>query len=287
MSKWIPLTLVAALALFSGCKKNEPAKTEAQAPAVDTSAALPAPPELEPVDEMFPDSTPATDTAAKTAAKPAAKPVATTPTTTAAKPVAQPAAQTSAKPSAKPAAKPVAKSATPAAPASSAGLSEKGAYTLQVGIFNNERLANRTADKLKAQGFPAYVTHVQDPKPSMPGTYYRVRVGSFLTSQAARAYGQTNLAPAGVDFWADLKGRDTQAVQAAQPTVKPKSTTAPSSPTPAPTPVAPDESKPAAAAPTPTPAATPAATSTPTPVAPAQPAPAKQDTKPAASLPDW
>lgn len=256
MSKWIPLTMVAALALFSGCKKSEPPKTEAPAP--DTTAVLPAPPDLEPVDTLFPDSAAAADSVAKaTAAKPAKK--------------------------------------APASP--SAGLSAKGAYTLQVGIFNSERQAGRLADKLKAQGLPAYVARVQDPKPSMPGTYYRVRVGSFASSHAARAYGQANLAPAGIDFWADLKGRDTQPVHPVYkpktlppaPEAKPVEAMKPT-PAPAPTPASSTSSAtPAPAAPaTPTaPAAVPAPTPAPAAAPAPTPAPSAQDTKPAQSLPDW
>jgi cell division septation protein DedD len=275
--------MVAALALFAGCKKPGPAKAEL--PAVDTSAALPAPPELEPVDELFPDSAPAAAaTPDSTATKKPAKPA-----VTAAKPVAAPAPAPAATSAPKPLAQASARPASKAAPAATAvsspravtsGVSDKGAYTLQVGIFNNEKQANGTADKLKAQGFPAYVTRVQDPKPTMPGTYYRVRVGSFATSEAARAYGQANLAPAGVDFWADLKGHDTKSLQPAQPVAKAKPV-----PVAAPAP-APVQSAPAATSPAP--ATQPAPTPDPAP-APAAPAakPATQDTKPANTLPDW
>jgi 2-oxoglutarate dehydrogenase E2 component (dihydrolipoamide succinyltransferase) len=283
MSKWIPLTMVAALTLFAGCKKS--GQPKAEPPAVDTAAALPAPPELEPVDDLFADSMPAATAAPKADSVATKK---TTPTAApAVKPIPTPAATaTPAKPSPAPASvKPSSKAAPAATTASStnAGTSSNGAYTLQVGIFNNEKQANATAEKLKAQGFPAYVTRVQDPKPTMPGTYYRVRVGSFATSEAARAYGQANLAPAGVDFWADLKGHDSKPLQAAsQPVSKAKPVPAPA-PAPAPKPAQPAPAASSAAPATPAPAAepTPAPASTPT------PAPATQDTKPANTLPDW
>jgi len=164
---------------------------------------------------------------------------------------------------------------SPAAPARPVapdkGLAKNGAYTLQVGIFNSQKAAQKRVDALIAQGFPAYSAHVRDPKPDMPGDYFRVRIGSFATSAAAREYGATNLAPAGIDYWADLKGRDTQPVN----------------PTPA-APKAPVSSPKATPAPTPAPAATPApepaAPPAPTPEPP--PAPAG-DTAPAPKLPDW
>jgi hypothetical protein len=105
----------------------------------------------------------------------------------------------------------------------------------------------------------------------MSGTYYRVRVGSFASSRSARAYGEMNLAPAGIDYWADLKGRDTQPVH---PVYKPKVLP------PAPKPVAP-------AAATAVPTETQPAPTTPEPAAEPVPAPATQDTKPEQSLPDW
>ncbi len=229
MTRWIPLMMVAALALFSGCKKSEPAKV---APEADTAAVLPDPPELEPVDELFSEEAPAPEPEPE---KPAPK-------------------------------------IDP-----SAGLAPGGAYTLQVGIYNTERQASRAAEKLKAQGFPAYVARVQDPTPSLSGTFYRVRVGAFKTSAAARAYGKANLAPLGIDYWADLKGRDSQPVKQV---FKPKpAAPAPAAPASAPAPVEP-EPKPVMPEPKPVDTA-------PAPVAPPEPPAPAQDTRPASSLPDW
>ena len=193
--------LVLSLALLTGCKKEEAKKIE---PAPDTVATLPEPPELEPIEDAFPEAgvgEPATPskTTAKTEAK--AAPTASTAST---QTVSKAASSTPAAPAAKPAVQ-------PAAP--NQGIVKTGAYTLQIGIFNSEKQAKKRAGALVALGLPAYVTHVQDPKPTMPGSYYRVRVGSFASSQAAKGYGATNLTPAGIDFWADLKGRDTAPVQ--------------------------------------------------------------------------
>jgi hypothetical protein len=247
------MTLVLTLSLLTGCKKDEPKKAE---PAPDTASVLPEPPELEPIEDAFPEAgmdesgepaTPATSNKATSATKPSKETKATASTT------AKAASTTASKP------------AAPAAPAApTQGIVKNGAYTLQIGIFNSEKLAKKRADALIAQGLPAYVTRVQDPKPEMPGLYFRVRVGSFATSAAARAYGATNLTPAGIDFWADLKGRDSEPAPAAKTTV---------------------------AAPAPKPAPAPAAVETP-PAAtqtPAEPAKASTpgDTQPAPKLPDW
>jgi hypothetical protein len=245
------MTLVLTLSLLTGCKKDEPKKVE---PAPDTASVLPEPPELEPIEDAFPEAGMDEGSEPTTSAKPAA----TAKSSQASKPSkeAKPATTTTAKASTGTVAK-------PAAPTQ--GISKNGAYTLQIGIFNSEKLAKKRADALIAQGLPAYVTHVQDPKPEMPGLYYRVRVGSFATSAAAREYGATNLTPAGIDFWADLKGRDTQPVQQ---TYKPQPAAQKIAPAPAPAVV---ETPPAA---------------TQTPAEPAKPS-TPGDTQPAPKLPDW
>jgi hypothetical protein len=158
------------------------------------------------------------------------------------------------------------------------GLVPNGAYTLQVGIYNTERLALKRAEALKTQGIPAYVARVEDPTPALPGTYYRVRVGSFASSQSARDYGATYLAPAGIDFWADLKGRDSHPVKQVytpQPTV-PKTIPAPAPPAATATPT-----------PKPAPAATPMPPASEPPPAVPTPAPPVEDTTSAPTLPDW
>jgi hypothetical protein len=113
------------------------------------------------------------------------------------------------------------------------GLTPNGPYTLQIAIFQKEREANRVAESLKAVGIPAYVSAVLDPRPDLPGTYYRVRAGGFATTKGARAYGTANLTPLGRDFWVDLKGRDSEPVH---PVYKPRVLTTPT-PAPAPTPM--------------------------------------------------
>jgi hypothetical protein len=222
------LVVAASLALFSGCGKKSETKVE---PAPDTAMVLPEPPELEPIEEAFPDT------------------------------------------EQEPEAVPAQKAKNPGG-----GLAANGAYTLQVAIYNNERQATQLGEKLKKQGFPAYVTVVEDPTPALSGTYYRVRVGAFASSKAAREYGEANLKPEGIDFWADLKGRDTRPVKQV---FKPKA----APPTPAPAKAAP---APVTPAPAPTPMAAPKAVEPPPQPPPATPVPeAAQDTKPAPKLPDW
>lgn len=94
-----------------------------------------------------------------------------------------------------------------------------GYYTLQIRLLTEKSTATRLAEKLKALGIPAYVAEVVDPKPELPGTYYRVRAGSFATTAAAREYGRLNLTPLGHDFWVDLKARDSEPVH---PVYKPQ-----------------------------------------------------------------
>lgn len=224
MLKWIPLFLITAAVLLSGCNKKT--ETPAPEPVPDTTLALPELPELPELDPV-PEEV-----------------------------IVEPEFEAEAKPEPKP--------ADP-----KRGLTEGGAYTLQVGIYNTERQAKAFSEKLKKQGFPAYVARVQDPTPALQGTYYRVRVGAFATSKAARDYGAANLAPLDIPFWADLKGRDTTPVKEVY---KPRQVAPAPAPAPAPA---------AAPAPEPAPAAEPA------PAVEAAPAPAPAPAPAASDLPDW
>lgn len=234
-------TLMAVLTLMvSGCGKSEPVPADTSA---DTTVMLPEPPTLDSLEDAFLEGD--FDSA------PAPEPVI--------------------EPETKPA---------PAKPNPRQGIVKDGAYILQVGIFKSEAAARKRADALIAQGYPAYVSHVRDPKADMSGVYYRVRIGGFATATAARAYGKTNLAPVGIDYWADLKGRDTQPVA---PVYKPR----PATPTPAPTPPPAPTSTPAPQPP-PAPVAdtTPAPAPTPTPAPPPAPEPPPANDN-SSTLPDW
>jgi len=236
-SMTLPLAafLIAAALFSAGCSKSDSKKADQSA---DSAIVLPDPPELDSLEQGFPDEGDFSDDMSGEDPKPA-KPV---------KPVSP-----------------------------GKGVVKEGAYTLQVGIYSSEALARKRALALENQGFPAYVARVNNPKPDMQGTYYRVRVGSFASSADARAYGATNLAPAGVDFWADLKGRDTQPVQQV---FKPKTL-------PPPAPVAPAAPKPTAVAPKPTPPPAPAPAAPPAYEPPPAPPAPPADSAPAPKLPDW
>jgi hypothetical protein len=163
------------------------------------------------------------------------------------------------------------------------GLTPDGYYTLQIGLFQEKRSADRVVAQLNQVGIPAYVSFIVDPKPGMSGTYYRVRAGSFATTAAAREYGRLNLAPLGRDFWVDLKGRDSEPVH---PVYTPRAA-APAASAPATQPKIVEPAAPAAPAPVEQPKIVepPAPAPTPAPApAPVQEQPAKVDSP---SVQDW
>ncbi|MBF0431902.1 MAG: SPOR domain-containing protein [Fibrobacteria bacterium] len=95
------------------------------------------------------------------------------------------------------------------------GISPNGKYVIQLSIFKSRGPANALRDKLKAKGYPAYISDVQSPVPDMPGTHYRVRVGNFSTLEIARNFGEANFRPDGYDFWVDFKHRDSKGASSA------------------------------------------------------------------------
>jgi cell division protein FtsN len=60
----------------------------------------------------------------------------------------------------------------------------EGKYTVQVSSWRTRRRAEQDAQRFSAQGFNAYVQSAYIP--SMEGTWYRVRVGSYATSGEAK-----------------------------------------------------------------------------------------------------
>lgn len=92
-----------------------------------------------------------------------------------------------------------------------AGLSEDGAYVVQVCVFVSPAAAKRLAAKLSADGYPAYVAEVQNPKPELPGVCYRVRVGNFRSLRAARDAGEKIASDYDLAYWADMKSNDNVA----------------------------------------------------------------------------
>ena len=69
----------------------------------------------------------------------------------------------------------------------SAMLNPDHKYTIQVNSFQNRKVANRTVRFYKDKGYPAFV---REYSPSDITTFYRVRIGTFQSKDAAREYGQ-------------------------------------------------------------------------------------------------
>lgn len=93
-------------------------------------------------------------------------------------------------------------------PKPSTGFSENGRYVIQVSTVRTKAFAENLAAKLIDMGFPAYVAEVQNPKPELPGTYYRIRIGGFSTTVSAREFGESILKPEGYDYWVDNRAND-------------------------------------------------------------------------------
>jgi len=74
----------------------------------------------------------------------------------------------------------------------------QGEYTVQVGSFQDARLAARAASELRAVGYPAYTV-------ASPGKGVRVRIGYFRTSADAQRFGEMFKADQGLEFWVDRR----------------------------------------------------------------------------------
>ena len=75
-----------------------------------------------------------------------------------------------------------AKPATPKPPEATAS---NGAFTLQLGASPNREDAERQASRLREKGYAPYIVTAEVPG---KGTWYRVRMGSFPTKDAASRY---------------------------------------------------------------------------------------------------
>jgi len=80
---------------------------------------------------------------------------------------------------------PAAPAAAPAAAKPPAGTVPSGAFTLQLGASPNREDAERMVSRLREKGYAPYITTAEVPG---KGTYYRVRMGSFATREAATRY---------------------------------------------------------------------------------------------------
>ena len=90
---------------------------------------------------------------------------------------------------------------------------ENGRYVVQVSTLPSRSLAEATSTKLSAKGYPAYIAEVNNPTPSLSGTYYRVRIGGFSGISSARAFGTDFLVPDGYDFWVDNRSNDNVGIE--------------------------------------------------------------------------
>jgi len=186
----IASAVLAALTL-AGCPKKE-SPEDIEFAAQQAKKAAQAKKKVDVFDEFYVDDT--KKAAADSKTKGSAKGKAEAPAATAAAPA-------------------VAKQQSAPLPAASGSFSKNGRYVVQVNSTASEGEANRMAAKLKNLGYPAYVVSVQNPTPSLTGTYFRVRLGGFDSYSEAKAFAEGTLASAGYDYWVDRKANDNVGIQ--------------------------------------------------------------------------
>lgn len=79
--------------------------------------------------------------------------------------------------------------------------SADGKYTVQVSSWQTRRRAERDAQRFNAKGFNAYVQSAD--LPELGGTWYRVRVGNFMTRNEARAMAEQLAELLESGYWLD------------------------------------------------------------------------------------
>ena len=160
------------------------------APVTTATSASTAAPRPSPAPATVSAPTPAASAPAATAAKPGATARgAAVPVTTAATTEAKAEPEKKAAPARTPPADSVATRSTPAAahpaPKVPDATSATGAFTLQLGASPNRDDAERQASRLREKGYAPYIVTAEVPG---KGTWYRVRMGSFPTKDAATRY---------------------------------------------------------------------------------------------------
>lgn len=80
-------------------------------------------------------------------------------------------------------------------------MSADGKYTVQVSSWQTRRRAERDAQRFNAKGFSAYVQSAD--LPELGGTWYRVRVGNFMTRNEARAMAEQLAELLESGYWLD------------------------------------------------------------------------------------
>ncbi|MEW6145206.1 MAG: SPOR domain-containing protein [Thermodesulfobacteriota bacterium] len=64
----------------------------------------------------------------------------------------------------------------------------EGAYTVQIGSFQDQKQANSLASALQSKGYPVFIKSMTSPDNKI---WYRVRVGTFKDLETAKAYGES------------------------------------------------------------------------------------------------
>jgi len=90
----------------------------------------------------------------------------------------------------------------------SESLPVEGRYVVQLIAIPNKTVANNMAEKLKREGYQAYVMPVINPTPKLSGKHYRVRIGCFTDSTSAKNFALRELVPLGYEYWIDSKYSD-------------------------------------------------------------------------------
>ena len=160
------------------------------APVTTATSASTAAPRPSPAPATVSAPTPAASAPAATATKPGAQArAAAVPVTTVATTEAKPEPEKKAEPAKTAPAESVATRSTPAAahpaPKVPDATSATGAFTLQLGASPNRDDAERQASRLREKGYAPYIVTAEVPG---KGTWYRVRMGSFPTKDAATRY---------------------------------------------------------------------------------------------------
>lgn len=77
-----------------------------------------------------------------------------------------------------------------------------GEYTVQVGSFDEARLAGERVKQLSAEGYPAYAIANTGNKGA------RVRIGYFKTREEAERFGRLFKKDKGAEFWVDRRANE-------------------------------------------------------------------------------
>lgn len=86
--------------------------------------------------------------------------------------------------------------------------SPDGRYVVQISCVASDEIAEDVARKLENSGYPVYVAEVQNPTPTLLGTYYRIRIGGFDNLTTAKSFGENHLMPSGFEYWIDNRSND-------------------------------------------------------------------------------